>query len=193
MSYVYDVFFSYKRHPESDDWHEKVKDKLQFWLMQELKQKDVRIFFDRADIPTGARWPNRLTDALRSSKAMVCVWSPLYFLSKWCVSEWKTFAKREDIFRTDLVVPASYYDGDSFPATAKIKQMLDFSDYTSTAAQFWNTERADRFEDRCLKRFAKDVASMVKNAPPFSPDFPLEEAKPEDLAQPQDVKRPADD
>ena len=26
---------------------------------------------------------------------MVSVWSPLYFQSSWCVSEWKSFLERE--------------------------------------------------------------------------------------------------
>jgi len=191
--YKYDVFFSYKRNPESDEWHRKVKDKLQYWLALELQKLEVPIFFDTQEIRTGQQWHDRLADALKSSKAMVCVWSPVYFVSTWCVSEWKTFAKREELVGRNLVIPASYHDGDSFPPKAKDKQQFDMSDFTSTAAQFWNTERADRFEERCLKPFARDVAALVRKAPPYDPGFPVEEAKPEDLAQPQDIGRPGDD
>jgi len=36
MSYEYDAFFSYKRDRESDQWHEVVKNKLEFWLSPSL-------------------------------------------------------------------------------------------------------------------------------------------------------------
>src|SRR5437762_14043948 len=41
MAYQYDVFFSYKRDPESDHWHENVKTKLEFWLKHELNRSRV--------------------------------------------------------------------------------------------------------------------------------------------------------
>ena len=50
MAYEYDAFFSYKRDHESDEWHERVKDKLIFWLKQELGRQDIRIFFDTEEI-----------------------------------------------------------------------------------------------------------------------------------------------
>jgi hypothetical protein len=190
--YKYDVFFSYRRHPESDEWHRRVKDKLAYWLEIELGKDEVPIFFDTQEIHSGEQWRERLAEALRSSKAMVCFWSPVYFKSQWCVSEWKTFAKREELFGKNLVVPASYHDGERFPPKARDKQKLDISDFTSTAAQFWNTERADRFEEKCLKPFAKDIAALIRKAPPFDPGFPLEEARPEDLVEAQDVGRPGD-
>jgi hypothetical protein len=56
MVYQYDAFFSYKRDPHSDAWHEAVKDKLAFWLGMELNQSVVRIFFDREEIRTGVHW-----------------------------------------------------------------------------------------------------------------------------------------
>jgi hypothetical protein len=56
MAYQFDAFFSYKRDPESDDWHERVKDKLTFWLKQYLGRSDVSIFFTArtsAPVPAG--------------------------------------------------------------------------------------------------------------------------------------------
>src|SRR5215469_10892777 len=125
MPYTYEVFFSYKRDPESDDWHKTVKEKLRFWVKQELNQLDVPFFFDTEDIRTGARWQAKIASALTSSKTIVCVWSPLYFQSQWCLSEWRTFAKRETLCKKDLIAPASYHDGKYFPAEATAKQILD--------------------------------------------------------------------
>src|SRR5262245_40512338 len=108
MAYQYDAFFSYKRDRESDAWHERVKDKVIYWLKHELQRQDVRIFFDTEEIRTGMRWRQKLADALRHSKCLICVWSPLYFQSKWCVSEWQTFVERGNRLHCQLILPASY-------------------------------------------------------------------------------------
>lgn len=175
MDYQYDAFFSYKRDPQSDIWHEAVKDKLAFWLRMELNQPDVRIFFDKEEIRTGVRWRQKISDALRHSKCLVCVWSPCYFQSKWCISEWWTFREREQIYQCDLVLPASYHDGDFFPCEAQDKQWADFSHYTSTVPSFWNSTLADEFERAYLKVFARDLAALIRGAPAYRDDFPIVE------------------
>ena len=189
MSYEYDAFFSYKRDPQSDSWHETVKEKLLFWLRMELHRPDVRIFFDTEDIRTGARWQQKLADSLRRSKCIVCVWSPLYFQSKWCVSEWRTFLEREKACQRELVIPAAYHDGESFPGEATAKQMADFSNYTSIMPRFWDTELAVEFENKRLKSFAKDLATLIKNSPTFDPHFPLIEAENHDVMQERAIDR----
>jgi hypothetical protein len=175
MAYDYDAFFSYKRDLESDDWHERVKNKLIFWLKQELQRPDVKIFFDTEEIRTGMRWQQKLATALKKSRCIVCVWSPLYFQSKWCISEWKTFVGREALTNCDLVMPASYFDGETFPPDAKAKQFLDFSKFTSTMPKFWDTATAVDFENQVLKPFARDLATLIRNAPPYQDGFPVVE------------------
>jgi hypothetical protein len=186
VSYQYDVFFSYKRDRESDAWHERVKAKLEFWLKQELQNQNVRIFFDTEEIRTGARWRQKLADALKQSRCIACVWSPLYFQSKWCVSEWMTFVRREELTKRDLVMPASYFDGETFPATATERQFLDFSEFASTMPSYWNTESAVRFENERLKPFAHDLAAMIRNAPPYDDAFPVVEAT-DDRVEPEAI------
>lgn len=183
MPYKYDVFFSYKRDPESDDWHEKVKAKVQFWLKQELGQLNVPIFFDTENIKTGDQWKKRLSGALKQSRCIVCIWSPLYFRSKWCVSEWMTFVQRETLVKSELVVAASFHDGENFPADAQKVQFEDFTDYASTAPQFWETKLAVKF-DSLLKEFAHDLAEKIRQAPPFDETFPVEEA-PDEKVEPE--------
>jgi len=189
MSYQYDVFFSYKRDVESDWWHKTTMEKLRFWLKQELDQLDVPIFFDTEEIRTGLRWRNKICDALVTSRAIVCVWSPLSFRSQWCVSEWQTFAERERNCGRDLIVPASYYDGSNFPPEAQDKQITDLSNYASIAPRFWETEIAVDFDRKCLKRFAGDVASAVRRAPAFDPGFPLVEISKEQLPSFPPIRR----
>ncbi|MEI7695764.1 MAG: toll/interleukin-1 receptor domain-containing protein [Chlorobium sp.] len=189
MSYEYDVFFSYKRDPQSDDWHLNVKDKLSYWLRMELNQPAVRIFFDTEEIRTGTRWRNKLSEALKRSKCLICVWSPAYFQSRWCVSEWLTFQLRESRYSCELVAPASYHDGIHFPKEAQEIQKSDFSDYTSTLPGFWRTEMAVEFENQRLKAFARDVASLIRNAPPYCEDFPIAEAGDDQIIEENNIGR----
>jgi hypothetical protein len=189
MRYEYDAFFSYKRDPESDDWHECVKDKLTYWVKLELGRSDVRIFFDREDIRSGTRWHAKLAWALQTSRCIVCLWSPLYFRSKWCLSEWRTFAERSVRANRDLVLPASFFDGETFPAEARKIQASDFSNFASTMPCFWKTARAVEFEHKYLRPFARDLADMIRRAPPFSDSFEIVEATDNALQQEEAIER----
>jgi hypothetical protein len=196
MDYQYDAFFSYKRDRESDAWHEKVKAKLEYWLRQELQKLEVRIFFDTEEIRTGMRWQQKLSSALKQSRCIICLWSPLYFQSKWCVSEWMTFVEREAFIErdtkshADLVMPASYFDGETFPATTKAWQSQDFSEFASTMPKFWDTELAVKFENERLRRFAHDLAEIIRKAPPYSDAFPVVEVEDRQVESEQPIGRP---
>jgi TIR domain len=192
MGYQYDAFFSYKRDTETDVWHREVKNKLAFWVKQEPGVgTSVRFFFDSEDIRNGMRWRQKLGFALKSSRALVCIWSPQYFRSKWCLSEWKTFTAREQMGNWDLVAPASFFDGENFPRDAKEKQFMDFSDFANTMDAFWRTKAAAKFEKDLLKPFARDLARIICSAPPYDDAFPIIEV-PDSEAQGDDtIGRPA--
>ena len=191
MAYEYDVFFSYKHDPGSDAWHEQVKAQLEFWLKQELEKQDVRIFFDTEDIKTGDQWRERLSDALKQSRCIVCVWSALYFQSKWCVSEWMTFVRREKLAKRALVVAASFHDGEKFPPDARKVQFLDFSPYANTMPAFWRTELAVLFLP-LLKKFVHDLAEKIRKAPPFDEAFPVELVSDDKVEPERTIERVAD-
>lgn len=192
MSYRYDAFFSYKRDRESDEWHRRVKDKLLYWVRQELERNDVNIFFDHEEIHTGEQWRAKLADALLQSKCLVCLWSPLYFSSPWCVSEWLTFVEREEKCARSLIVPARFFDGESFPLRAKNTTTMDFSDFSSTLPRFWDTKKAVRFEREWLKPFACDLATLIRGAPPYDASFPIREATQSEVQGAGVIQRIAD-
>ena len=180
--YQYDVFFSYSSDPLNAYWIGKVVERLKFWLTQELgAERPARIFFDREGIRVGDRWPDAIRDALKTSKCMVGVWSPSYFQSQWCVSEWQSFLARERLLASTqpcrLIAPIKFHDGEHFPQEARDVQWEDFSNYTATESAFWATQPAVEF-GRVLQRFAASVASLVRNAPDFQPDWPAVEAQP---------------
>lgn len=189
MPYQYDAFFSYKRDRESNAWHESVKNKLIYWLKLELGKPDVHIFFDTEDIHTGMRWRQRIAAALKGSRCIICLWSPLYFQSKWCISEWKTFLQRERLAQKQLVAPASYFDGETFPAEAAAIQYEDFSRFASTMPRFWDTESAVEFEDQKIRPFARALAQIITQAPPYDDSFPIVEVPDEHVQKEETIAR----
>jgi hypothetical protein len=176
--YEYDVFFSYKRHALTLDWTVGVHSRLRYWIEQEVGGRPVKVFIDDEGIETGDHWPQKLKHALKMSKCMVCVWSPAYFQSNWCVSEWESFRERErrlNLQSHGLIAPLRFHDGDHFPEDARCVQWTDVAPYTSTVPAFWTSHRAMELEE-VLKTFAARVARIIQNAPEFEPDWPVVEA-----------------
>jgi hypothetical protein len=139
-----------------------------------MKSENFRIFFDEKSIDTGDDWLDELGEAIKSSKCLVAIWSPEYFNSSWCLTEFNSFLKRqEQLNRKGLIIPASFHDGEHFPNEAKAIQYLDFSNYANTISAFWNSSDAVEFE-KIIKKYSKDIADKIKNAPLYQPDFPFE-------------------
>jgi len=178
--YEWDVFLSYRRHSLTREWTREVSSRLQFWLSQELGVRDAKMFVDEDSIEVGDRWPEKLKEALKLSRCMVCIWSPSYFQSSWCVSEWRSFLERERMTGMQthgLIAPMKFHDGEHFPEEARNVQWADVAAYTATVPAFWTSQRAIELED-VLKQFAHDVARIIGNAPAFRRDWPVVEASP---------------
>ena len=161
-------------------WLVEVEKRLAYWLTQELGGEKARIFFDKESIDIGDKWPAKLKDGLKKSKCMVGIWSPEYFRSKWCVSEWKSFQARDTILGNStftLVLPIRFHDGDWYPDEAKEIQSIDLRSYTSTLSAFWQTSKAVELDEK-LREFAENVAKAVINAPEYNPDWPVIESEP---------------
>jgi len=173
-SLQYDVFFSYKRNDLTEVWHNKVVERLEFWLNNELPDRDVAIFYDKESIEIGDRWRTKIGEALKHSRCIVAVLSPDYFKSKWCYAEILSFLKRQETLEVGggLIMGARFHDGHSFPSKIKAIQQLDFSEYASVNASFWETRKAAEFGEK-IKEFAQVIAGHIKNAPDFQSDFPV--------------------
>jgi hypothetical protein len=175
--YQYDVFFSYKRHSLTSEWTREVHRRLQFWLSQEIGY-EARLFVDEDTVEVGDHWPEKLREGLRLSKCMVGLWSPMYFQSDWCVSEWRSFLEREkrlSLRPHGLIAPLRFHDGEHFPPEAREVEWTDVAPYTTTVPAFWTSQRAIELED-CLKSFVASLAHIIRRAPPFSADWPVVEA-----------------
>lgn len=174
--YNYDIFFSYKRHGLTKEWTRNFQGQLEFWLGQE-SEREIKTFVDIDTIEIGDRWPTKLQEGIRLSRCLVCVWSPMYFQSSWCVSEWQSFRARErvaNIGSHGLIAPIKFHDGEYFPAEAQEVQSLDVRPFASTLPAFWNSPRSLELEDQ-VKLLAKSIARMLERVPPFRQNWPIVE------------------
>lgn len=180
--YEYDVFLSYKRRQLTASWIEGFKDRLTYWLTQELGGREAKVFFDIESIEVGNPWPDKLREALKVSRCLVGMWTPDYFKSRWCVSEWRSFLEREKqagIPGVRLIAPIKCHDGEHFDSEAQSIQQFDLSQYWCTAPKnFWETVRGGEADD-LLKQFARRLADIVQQAPLFNPAWEVVDADPE--------------
>lgn len=140
---------------------------------------------DEESIEIGDFWPQKLRDALKASRSMACVWSPSYFQSGWCLSEWASFRERErrlGLVSHGLIAPLKFHDGEHFPPDARAAEWIDVSPYALTGPAFWASSRSLELED-LLKRFAGGLANVVRRAPPFEADWPIVERGAEPAAR----------
>src|SRR5262249_27293181 len=98
-TYEHEIFISYRRTDTIGRW---VKNHLVPRLnsrLDEIAPENVRIFCDYK-MQSGTRWPDELKRQLRRSGLLLSIWSADYFRSDWCVAEWRSFRKREELLRT---------------------------------------------------------------------------------------------
>jgi len=157
MQYTYDAFFSYKRHPLTDRWHKELLGRLQLWVSQELAKPGLKMFFDSQSIDNGHDFEASISDALKGSAVLICVFSPLYFTSSHCLSEISAFLNRERMLNLrfgELIACARFHDGERYPDLYRRMQSIDFSDFANPSPRFWDTEKGVEFE-AIIPRFAK--------------------------------------
>ena len=193
VDYEHDVFISYKRSPIQNEWlrqhfvrlfSEFVRDE----IIAECQRAPGSIFFDESQLSEEARefdltgiepgqnWRNELKVALKTSRCLVALWSPGYFLSPWCKAEWETFQMRSIQEGKGLVVGVSVHDGKSFPQDAKAIQYMDLSPYKIIGAGFTASLKYVDFQEK-VQALAHYVAKAVKQAPAFA-DWPVVDSSP---------------
>ena len=178
LDYKYDVFISYKHRNLLIPWVSLVKDTLEELLGEALGGRDARIFFDTVNVVTGEFWQDSLRQALSTFACMVAIWTPSYFVSEWCLTEWRTFQERTQMVNMGpetLIFPIVHNDGEWFPDDATQIQMHDFSDCTTPVMNidaFRGTRRAQLLGDK-LEEFVKPLANVILNAPQYQADWPV--------------------
>ena len=197
--YQYDVFISYSRSRLLRDWVGNIfLEQFNDRLSEELVKKSVRLFWDDQELEVVGARP-QLEKALCTSRFLVAVWTPTYFVSSWCMAEWQTFLSRSQAVHCDpseLIGPIQWKDGDKYPPEANKAWPADFHDYARTGDGFKKTEAYVKFQE-LVDKFAMAVAKKVQSVPPFKVGWPM--LTPEDIEQgrglvplvgPAEIRRP---
>jgi len=166
MAYQYDVFISYKANEHTNPWVKGFKDKFEFWLMQALGGYKPNIFYSPEKIDNGMLWEPVLTESLKKSKCILCLWTPEYFKSEWCVYEWRTFESRWLQLNNDAIIRAiKLIDEESYHADARARQSADFREFIPTV-MIENSLNSLQFNN-AIMQLAEDVSASVCEAPDY--------------------------
>lgn len=177
--YQYDVFISYQRSSSDisawarNHFHRRLSESLDNNLY-----RDVKIFFDD-QVRAGANWPSELRSALQRTRVLVPVCSPKYFKDEWCLAEWHTMAKREELSgRTSpdgprqLIYPVIYCDSWNFPDFAHERRMRDLQQWNFPYEHFQTAPAYLEFHHE-VGRIAKELEELIELAPEWRPDWPV--------------------
>ncbi|HZS03898.1 MAG TPA: toll/interleukin-1 receptor domain-containing protein [Blastocatellia bacterium] len=179
QDYEYDVFVSYRREAPVMDWvRNHFHPLLDQWLRNSMPvNHQTRIFIDW-DIETGASWPMKLRQALKTSRCLLPVWSPEYFRSEWCLAEWQTMVKREQKVGLGtaqnsggLIYAVRFFDGEHFPPKAQTTQHKDLSRWNIPDLTF--KQHLDYIDlTRQIQGVVTELAKMIQRAPVWQ-DWPV--------------------
>jgi hypothetical protein len=170
MSYLHDVFISYKRQELWTPWtRDHFKKLLKAYLQPDLGV-EPDIFVDER-LQVGADWVDSLGDHLAKSKVLVAIFSADYFGSDWCIHELDLMLARSvaasegQTVRAPLIIPVIVHDGDLIPDEAKRIQPAKMN-------EFWLTHLCEdsllyQQFTQAMKKLSVDVAKTINNAPPF--------------------------
>jgi hypothetical protein len=180
MSYKYDVFLSYNAHAGVKDW---VEHHFYAALTQCLEAEchDSPKIYNYAEREPGAEWPPEVRDALARSKLLVCIWTPRYFSSRWCIAEWKTMCARARAARIELehlIYPIQYGDGNYYPLEARNQRQSDFRKWAIPVKSWMDNPEYVEFR-RAVQKIAESLAGRLESVPEWSTEWPLVEPEPE--------------
>jgi hypothetical protein len=97
---------------------------------------------------------------------MIGLWSPTYFISRWCNIEWRSFEARQPRARVPLVIPISVFNIKRLPQQASQYQVIKMDDYVIDGPSLRDSRIFYDF-NQTLKLVAEKVAQAVCHAPPF--------------------------
>ncbi|HEY4022836.1 MAG TPA: TIR domain-containing protein [Pseudonocardiaceae bacterium] len=189
--YQYDVFISYQRTSSTvplwirHHFYPRLSE-----LLDDNADFDVKIFYDE-QVPVGVTWPAKLEGALRRTRILLPVCSPKYFQDEWCLAEWHSMAKREEILGMSsaenpesLIYPVIFSDSENFPGYARERRMRSFRGLNQPYPHFQASPAYLDFH-RAMDRVAEDLVQIIEQAPDWCSDWPVTMPKPEPPRRPR--------
>jgi hypothetical protein len=190
-------FLSYARHhraPEDktgtaedpDRWTLRFFDDLTFEVAElTTLPRDSRPGFMDREVRVGQEWPRRISEALAACRVFVPLYTPRYFTSLSCASEWYLFQARQSAHeltsgtRPEAIIPVLWLpmpDTDLPPAA----QALQFDHHTLGEAYarlgFLQLIRLARFKDEyqlAIHALAREVVRVALSSAP-QPAMPVD-------------------
>lgn len=185
MAYRYDIFISYVRAPAMGPWiHNHFLPKLKTRLIDYCDPLP-EIFCDES-MADGVNLTEELKATIRDSALLLSVWSASYFRSRWCMAEWQSFRKRDEMLGmftaanpSSLIYPILYAGTHTafHPDAQKPLLKKDFSELNYPEPVFRESVAYLKFDD-LVKEVARDLATRLETLPPWDKEFPIVEAQP---------------
>jgi hypothetical protein len=181
MDYKYDIFISYKRGSETNQWIQQHFEPLLIHSVGLELGYAPSVFRDNR-LDDGGSWPVDLGVALGSSKVLVSLWTKTYFYSEWCVREMAAMLEREKHagYRTAtrpaaLVLPSVLHDCDPVPKEVAHIQHRVLRDFFNVRMRPDST-KAELLAD-AIALAAPAIAKSIENAPAWQEDWPRQVAE----------------
>jgi hypothetical protein len=172
MTYLHDIFVSYKREKNWTPWvRDHFVDLLTSYMQQELG-RSPSIFVDER-IPVGSDQAQQLGENLARSKVLLAIFSADYFGSDWCVHELDLMLGRSGVPGSMVaprqIIPTVVHDGNLIPDPVRQIQPRDFS--------AWRIAHINRnspvYQDFsvAMRDLAPHIRQAIELAPPFDPTW----------------------
>lgn len=183
--YEYDVFISYQRDSGlvsswvRNHFHPRLAE-----LLDNNSDRDVKIFFDQNG-HVGSVWPLEVRAALQRTRILVSVCSPKYFQSEWCLAEWHSMARREQLVGMasaerpqGLIYPVIFCDSKNFPGYAHARRMWDLKAWNQPYEHFQASMAYLDFHHE-VEGIAEELDELIEQVPEWRPDWPVETPMPD--------------
>ncbi len=179
--YEYHVFISYQRSGSTvpawvrNHFYPRLRE-----LMDDFVDYEVKIFLDD-QVPVGGEWPDFVREALRHARILIPVCSPKYFSDEWCMAEWRSMEKREELVGMTrngrLIYPVIFSDSKNFPEFASRRTMRNLKSWNLPYAHYQNTAEYFDFH-REMERVVEELAEIISQVPEWRSEWPVETAAP---------------
>jgi hypothetical protein len=163
--YTYDLFISYKVHPEWNHWTRRyIYNKLKAYLHDEIGTAEI--YLDD-HTHTGADWVDQIGTALGRSKILLAVINTAYLSSQWCLHELDMMHSRLlDNKGCIMIFPILVNQGARriLPSEIERLQIYDLSEFRNSDLQ-QGTARFEKFSET-LKHLSYDLSVAIQKAAP---------------------------